>query len=150
MAAGSICSMDKAKAYLVPNTDLEATLYVTAKIDKNGADDIVLFDFNRTLQYYQNKIGTNPEIMRVLSDTPADNLKCTKADSNWLEISKISFTFKSTSSNSKLVAVDKTSNPVLLLTDFKIYPDIKHDVKWLNSDYQKLYEGQPMRSLPLT
>lgn len=150
MAAGSICSMDKAKAYLVSNTDLEATLFVTAKIDKNGADDIVRFDFNRTLQYYQNKIGTNPEIMKVLSDSVAENLSCTKADNNWLEISRISFTFKSTSSNSKLVAVDKSANPVLLLTDFKIYPDIKYDLKFLTSEYQKLYEGEPMRSVLLT
>lgn len=147
MNAGDLCSMDKAKAYMVPNTNLEATLYVIVGLEKSGANDRAKLEYNRTLQYYKNKAGATDAVIRVLSSAAVESLNCVKADSDRLEYSKASFTFKSVSNNANLINVQTSANPVLLLTDFKVFPDVEFNQKWLTTQYQKLYEGEPVRSL---
>lgn len=142
MAAGEICNIQKVKTvnYIVENSNIEAALFMVGNTELTATGTTVRVNYIRTLQFY--KKDPKPE-MKDLSDSAFINRTCsTTLASSLIELKDITFAFKSSTAN--LINVTTDSNPLLILTNFKFYPDTLFTPFSLSSQNQSLYEGEPL------
>lgn len=143
MAQSEICNFGsiKSKGFLVPNSKVNATVYLIGKITSDSPTKIEV-TYKRTIQF--EKKGATTSTLELLTDpNKVDSVTLSKSD---IAVKDLSFTFSDgTTTNPGFINID-TGTPAcpLFLTNFKLYPNVPYNTATLEVPSQYLFEGEPL------